>query len=145
MHISMRGDYGLRAVIDLASHYGEGPIQSSEIARRQRVPEPYLDQLLTVLRKAGFIKSVRGPQGGHSLLCHPAHLMVGDVLVALEGSLVPIVCVEETASCQLADRCAMREVWRRVKEAADDVLNSITIEELARRQAGFDRRDMYHI
>src|SRR3990170_2402022 len=64
MKVSMKGDYGVRALIELAHHYGEGPVQSAVIASRQGVPEPYLDQLLTALRRAGFIRSVRGPQGG---------------------------------------------------------------------------------
>ena len=68
MKVSMRGDYGIRALVDLADHYGEGPVQSREIAERQYIPEPYLDQLLTMLRKAGFIHSRRGPRAA---ICSP--------------------------------------------------------------------------
>ena len=69
MRISTKGDYGIRALIELAHHHGRpGPLQSSEIAARQGIPEAYLEQLLTILRRAGFIRSVRGPQGGHALI-----------------------------------------------------------------------------
>ena len=145
MRISMRGDYGIRAVVDLAQHYGEGPVQSGEIARRQGIPEPYLDQLLATLRKARLVASVRGPQGGHALVRHPSELTLGDVLAALEGSFAPLRCVEEESACQLAGHCAAREVWQRVQETTQSVLNSVTVEELAKRQAGYDSRVMYYI
>ena len=74
MKVSMKGDYGVRALVELAHHYGEGQVQSAAIAARQSIPEPYLDQLLTTLRRAGFIRSVRGPQGGHALIRDPHDL-----------------------------------------------------------------------
>ena len=81
MRISTKGDYGVRALIELSHHFGQGkPIQSAEIAARQHSPEPYLDQLLTTLRKAGFIRSVRGPQGGHALLQRPEEIRLSDVM-----------------------------------------------------------------
>ena len=76
MKVSMKGDYGVRALVELAHHYGEGPVQSAAIASRQCIPEPYLDQLLTSLRRAGFIRSVRGPQGGHAMIRDPRELRV---------------------------------------------------------------------
>ncbi|MGH2608100.1 MAG: RrF2 family transcriptional regulator, partial [Tepidiformaceae bacterium] len=90
MRVSTRSDYGLRALIELAGHYGQGPLQSSEIALRRHVPEQYLDQLLTALRKAGFIRSVRGPAGGHELVRPPDGICVREVIEALEGSLSPV-------------------------------------------------------
>src|SRR3989304_5201364 len=86
MKVSMKGDYGVRALIELAHHYGEGPVQSAVIASRQGVPEPYLDQLLTALRRAGFIRSVRGPQGGHALIRDPQELRLSEAIGALEGT-----------------------------------------------------------
>ena len=76
MRVSTRSDYGLRALIELAGHYGRGPLQSSEIALRRHIPEQYLDQLLTSLRKAGFIRSVRGPSGGHELVRPPTDINI---------------------------------------------------------------------
>ena len=89
MRISSKGEYGLRALFDLAQRYGEGPIQSHDIHQRQGVDENYLNQILIVLRKAGLIESVRGPQGGHRLARPPAQITLLEALVALEGPLLP--------------------------------------------------------
>jgi Rrf2 family protein len=134
MLVSMKGDYGIRALTELALRYGEGPIQSSAIAARQGVPEPYLDQLLTALRRAGFIRSVRGPQGGHALVKDPREVRLSDVLVALEGSLAPISCLDDPAGCPKADRCGLQEVWERVYAAITEILDSITIADLAEKE-----------
>src|SRR5688572_23414336 len=85
----MRADYGARAIIDLAQHYGQGLTQTAEIAARQRIPESYLEQLLTTLRKAGLVRSVRGPAGGHELARSPANLTLGDIMDVLEGVSSP--------------------------------------------------------
>src|SRR5213592_207285 len=111
MKISMKGDYGLRALVDLADHFGEGPVQSKEIADRQDIPEPYLDQLLTVLRKAGYIRSRRGPQGGHALAKAPAEISMGDVITTLEGSIAPVGCLDGTMDCSLSGKCGQQEIW----------------------------------
>src|SRR6476620_9715851 len=86
--LSMRSDYGARAIVDLARHYNQGPVQSAEIAGRQAIPEAYLEQLLTTLRKSGLIRSTRGPHGGHELARPPAEIRCADVINALEGPLV---------------------------------------------------------
>ncbi|MFQ5861407.1 MAG: RrF2 family transcriptional regulator, partial [Dehalococcoidia bacterium] len=85
MRVSMKVDYGVRALMDLTQRYGQGPVQTSEIAQHQGIPEPYLDQLLTTLRKAGFIRSRRGPGGGHTLAREPEAISLGAVINALEG------------------------------------------------------------
>ena len=135
MRISTKGDYGVRALIELTHHYGEGPIQSAEIAARQRIPEPYLDQLLTTLRKAGFIRSVRGPQGGHALLLPPEEIRLSDVIQALEGSLSPVSHLhDEGHQCRAA-----HEVWHHVEEATKEILDGVTIRDLASREREYDR------
>lgn len=133
MRVSTKGDYGVRALVELAHHYGEGPVQSAEIARRQGIPEPYLDQLLTTLRRAGFIRSVRGPQGGHALLRPPAEIQLCEVIEALEGSLSPIACLDD-ASCTKPGTCAQREVWEQVRRATQQILSSYSIADLAEKE-----------
>src|SRR5207249_11044945 len=91
----MRTDYGVRALIDLAQHDGQGPVQCAEIAQRQMVPEPFLDQVLSVLRKAGLVRSTRGPKGGHVLAREAAGITMLDVVRALEGSLSPVAYLDE--------------------------------------------------
>jgi Rrf2 family cysteine metabolism transcriptional repressor len=135
MRVSTRSDYGLRALIELAGHYGRGPLQSSEIALRRHVPEQYLDQLLTSLRKAGFIRSIRGPQGGHELVRDPAQICVREVIEALDGSLSPVPWLDEPP--ELTDhphRCGQREIWERVRDASTEILSSYSVADLLERE-----------
>lgn len=134
MKVSMKVDYGVRALVDLAQHHGGRPIQTSEIAARRGIPEPYLDQVLTTLRKAGLISSRRGPQGGHTLARPPEDIHLGEIITILEGSMAPIGCVEKSSECALSSTCATREVWRAVKEATAGVLDATSIGQLAARQ-----------
>jgi len=135
MRISTKGDYGVRALIELSYHYGNGTVQSAEIAARQHIPEPYLDQLLTTLRKAGFIRSVRGPQGGHALVIPPDEIRLSDVIRALEGSLSPVSHLhDEGYQCRAA-----HEVWHKVEDATARILEGVTIADLARRELEYDR------
>jgi len=134
MKISTKGDYGLRALIELAHHFGETrPVQSSEIAYRQRIPESYLEQLMTTLRRAGFIRSVRGPQGGHALIREPAGLRVREVIEALEGAIMPVECLDEGSACSRNGGCAQVDMWRDVRDAILVVLEGTTVADLAER------------
>ncbi|MCL5962324.1 MAG: Rrf2 family transcriptional regulator [Chloroflexi bacterium] len=145
MKVSMKSDYSLRAVLDLAGRFGKGPIQSADIAARQGIPEAYLEQLLTHLRKAGLIQSVRGPQGGHLLARPPEQISVGDVIDALEGSVAPLQCVETSSACSLSGACAQRELWKEIDEMTHRVLNSTTIASLLEREAAHQRKAMFYI
>jgi Rrf2 family protein len=136
MRISTKGDYGVRALIELSHRFGQGTTQSAEIAARQHIPEPYLDQLLTTLRKAGFIRSVRGPQGGHALLRPPDEIKLSDVIRALEGSLSPVSHLhDEGYQCRAA-----HEVWHKVEDATAKILDGVTIGDLAARELQYDRQ-----
>ena len=136
MRISTKGDYGVRALIELSHQYGQGTMQSAQIAMRQHIPEPYLDQLLTTLRKAGFIRSVRGPQGGHALVRAPEEIRLSDVIRSLEGSLSPVLHLhEEGYQCRAA-----HEVWHRVEDATQKILDGVTIGDLAAREMQYDRQ-----
>ena len=134
MRVSMKGDYGVRALVELAHHYGEGPVQSAVIAGRQSIPEPYLDQLLTSLRRAGFIRSIRGPQGGHALIRDPRALKLSEAIGALEGSLSPIGCLDDPEGCPKTMNCCLRPVWQEIEQATVKILDGITIADLAERQ-----------
>ena len=134
MKVSTKGDYGVRALVELAHHYGQGPVQSAEIAARQEVPETYLDQLLTTLRRAGFIRSVRGPQGGHALIRDPKDVRLSEVMTALEGSLAPIACVDDPDACTRTGGCVQREVWLKVRDATVQILESVSIGDLAEKE-----------
>jgi Rrf2 family protein len=135
----MRSDYGAHAVIELARHYGQGPVQCAEIAQRQKIPESYLDQLLSSLRRVGIVRSVRGPHGGHELARDPRELTLGDVVTALEGPVVPQEFVHSLASdaegTDWWSACAVRNAWYAAAEASQRLLDATTIQELVEQQA----------
>ncbi|HUF52241.1 MAG TPA: Rrf2 family transcriptional regulator [Dehalococcoidia bacterium] len=134
MKISTKGDYGIRALIELAHRYGEKrPTQSGDIAARQSIPESYLEQLLTTLRRAGFVRSVRGPQGGHVLARRPSEIAVSNVIEALEGPIIDVDCLNHAGNCATNGGCAQSEMWAAVREAVLGVLTTTTIADLAER------------
>lgn len=136
MRLTMRSDYGAHAVIELARRAGQGPVQCAEIAASQKIPEAYLDQLLSSLRRAGIIRSSRGPHGGHELARDPRELTLGDVVTALEGPVVPqefVHGLEAESDWQAA--CAVRDAWLAAAEASQRVLDSTTVQTLVERQA----------
>lgn len=145
MKVPMKVDYGVRALVDLAQRYGGGSVQTVEIAERQSIPEPYLDQLLTTLSKFGIIRSRRGPQGGHVLAKAPSEISLGMVMAGLEGTAAPLDCIAEPTECTLSSICAQREVWRSVEDAVNSVLSSTTIGDLASRQKRLQSRGTYQI
>ncbi len=144
MHVSSKGNYGIRAVLDLAQRYGEGHVQTAEIAERQNIPESYLVQLMNQLRKAGVIRSVRGPKGGHALLKQPEEVTVGDVLTVLEG---PIDLAGRSDEQQDEHQYGevIREVWEEAREAIEGVLQSVTLADLCRRLRMREQRIVYRI
>lgn len=145
MKISTKGDYGIRALIELALHYGEGrPIQNAEIAARQNIPESYLGQLLTMLRRAGFIRSIRGTQGGHILIRPPNGILISEVITALEGSILPIDCLEESSQCTQNGGCAQRDLWTHVRDAIVQVLESATVADLAAKEQQLRERNGHY-
>ena len=145
MRIPMKVDYAVRALIELADTFGSGTKQSADIAERWNIPAPYLDQLLTALRKAGLVVSVRGPQGGHALARNPAGISVREVFEALEGPLQPIDCLEDNPRCVFSRACAIQDLWAEVQASVSQLLGSVTIGELARKQTEASRAAMYYI
>jgi len=144
MKVSTKGEYGIRALLELSLRYGDGYVQSSEIASARQIPENYLYQLLITLRKAGIIRSRRGPQGGHMLARAPHDISVADALVALEGPIEPTLCVQEDVvnDCPFEDTCAMREVWQRVTDVTRAVLESTSFGFLAERETALRQAEM---
>ena len=134
MKIPMRLDYGVRALVELAMHYGDTTVQTAEIAARQGIPEAYLDQLMTTLHKCGFILSRRGPQGGHRLASDPADIDLGMVMKTLDANSSPLDCLINPLDCVFSDTCAQQEVWKSVEEAIQELLSNITLADLAQRQ-----------
>ena len=136
MKLSTKGKYGVRAVFEIARREGAGPITIKEIADRQGISFSYLEQILHKLGKAGIIESVRGPAGGYLLGRKPAELTIGDIVRALEGPIALSHCLEpgDTGDCNQADDCVARMVWAKVGEKIEEALDSITFEDLLKRQ-----------
>ncbi len=135
MRLSTKGDYGVRALIDLALYGGEGPVQRSEIARRQQIPESYLDHLLAQLRRDGFIRSTRGPGGGHQLAHAPHEMCLLHVLECLEGSLAPLACLEDDSPGHEHNvLCGQQWVWRDIYDETRRRLQAVSIADLAARE-----------
>lgn len=135
MKIPMKVDYGVRALVELALHYGERQVQTAEIAYKQGIPEAYLDQLMTTLHKCGLVSSRRGPQGGHSLAMEPCDINLSMVMNTLDANSSPLDCLSHPHDCVFSDSCAQQEVWQSVEDAVQNLLSNITLADLARRQA----------
>ena len=134
MRIPMKVDYGVRALVELAMHYGERQVQTSEIASKQGIPESYLVQLMTTLNRCGLVQSRRGPHGGHSLAVDPSTINLHVVMTTLDGNTSALDCLSYASDCIFADSCAQQEIWKSVEEAIERVLSNITLEHLAQRQ-----------
>lgn len=133
-------------MFDLAQHIGEGPISLKSIAERQGVSEHYLEQLISGLRKAGLVKSVRGAQGGYVLGKEPEKVTVGEIIRVLEGPIAPVDCVsqEDPDCCAKADHCITRTIWERVRDSINEVLDGITLADMLEDAAKMDaERSLY--
>ena len=134
MKLSTKGRYATRAMLDLALHWGEGPILIRDISKRQEISELYLKQLLIPLKAAGLVRAVRGARGGFTLARPPAQIKLIEIVQATEGSTAPVDCVDDAAICSRSDLCVTRGVWAEIKEALDRVLRSTTLQNLVERQ-----------
>lgn len=130
MRISTRGRYGLRAMLELAQGSGEAPVLMSTLAQRQGLSRKYLHALLTALKSAGLVHSVRGPGGGFVLARPPAQIKLSDILHAAEGPLSLVDCVADRRACHRSKRCPARRVWRDLSGAIEDVLDNVTLEDM---------------
>jgi Rrf2 family transcriptional regulator, cysteine metabolism repressor len=134
MKMSAKGRYGLRIMIELADHYGQGPLPVETISKNQEISGKYIHVLMASLRSAGLLRTVRGPNGGHALARKPSAITAFDIVSALEGKSSPAECVSNASLCNRSGHCVAREVWRDVASAMDSVLSSLTLEQLATRQ-----------
>lgn len=136
MKISTKGEYGIRAMLYVAMNADRGPVTSSEIARHQGIPEPYLRQILAQLSKDRLIQSNRGPQGGHLLARPASQISMRHILMSLEGQtthidqILSLPCTIDVGT----EHCVIREVFLEVKNAVERILNSTTLQDIADRQ-----------
>lgn len=147
MKISTKIRYGVRAMLELAYHYGEGPIELKEIAKNENISLKYLEQVIIPLRTAGLVKSVRGSKGGYSLAKPPSEIRLNDLVEILEGPVNLIECLRDPKSCQRSSFCVTRDIWEEISEAIYGIFHSITLEEMVNRRKEKEGRisTMYQI
>ena len=134
MKISTKGRYGTRALLEVALSQDEGPIQLKFIAERQQISLYYLERIIAPLVREGFLVSTRGPAGGVALGRKAEDIKVREVVELLEGSIAPVECVDDPSVCPRADSCATCDLWGEVKEAMEEVLDGVTLQDLVERQ-----------
>lgn len=129
MKLSTKGKYGVKAMVELAIHYGEEPLSIKSISEKQNISEYYLEQLFSPLRKAKLIKSIRGAQGGYYLSRPPEEITVAQIMEVLEGPIEISECLEEK-NCSNIGSCATRLLWARLKDSMDKVMESTTLHDM---------------
>ena len=136
MKLSTRTRYGIRAMLELAEKGQKGPLQIKIIARRQDISVKYLEQLMAILKSAGFVRSVRGARGGYALAKAANQIKLSDIFNCLEGPVTTAECIEDESYCARVADCVVRQVWTQVQEAIINVLQSITLQDLVDRTKG---------
>lgn len=148
MKLSTKGRYGVQAMLDLALHNSEGSVSLKSIAQRQELSENYLEQLFASLRRYGLIKSIRGAMGGYVLGDTPDKIIIGDVIRALEGPLLPVECLDEKKTkCAKYECCVTKGVWKKMGDGLNKVVDSISLQDLIDEYSKMKIKDnhMYYI
>lgn len=139
MKVSTRGEYGVRAMVELAKSYGSGPMSIAAVAESSSIPATYLEQLISPLREAGLVTSKRGALGGYELSKAPEKTVIGEIYRVMEGPIAPMECVSENIEeqvCPLIPNCETRPVWMQVRDSIAGVLDSMTLADLIREAPG---------
>ncbi|PYS39003.1 MAG: hypothetical protein DMG14_15555 [Acidobacteria bacterium] len=149
MKISARDEYACSAVLELALNYDtESPVRVQDIAQRQRIPMKFLFQIMQILKRVDIVRSRRGTEGGYTLTRPPSQITVGDVIRSISGPFVQLSCLDSgnlADDCGKQNPCQFKPIWAEVDRAIGNVLNSVTFEELVRRERTSQRQLMYHI
>jgi Rrf2 family protein len=134
MKLSTKGRYGVRLMIDLAIHYGEGPVLLREIAKREEISEKYLSNLVNPLKTVGLVEATRGVHGGYTLGKEPSDITMKEIVEALEGSLCLVDCVEKLTTCDRAALCVARDLWSEAAQGIGRILGKYTLADMVMRQ-----------
>lgn len=132
MKISFKGDYALKVILDLADNYPNRMIHSEDIARRQNIPQKFLEQILLELKRGGFVQSKKGPGGGYSLSRYPKEISLGSVIRFIDGSVFPISCVDPSAKqpCDTLSSCVFSPIWKQVGSGISKIIDNIDFQQL---------------
>ena len=130
MKISTKGRYALRLMLDLALNNSGKPVRIRDVSERQNISDKYLEQIISVLNKARFVRSIRGPQGGYLLTRSPEEYTAGDILRATEGSLAPVNCLQELNGCPRRDECSALPFWIGLRDTINQYVDGVTLNDL---------------
>ena len=131
MRVTYKGDYALKAVLDLALNYDQELVTSHDLAKRIDAPIKFLEQVLLDLKKGGFVESRRGNVGGYLLSRSPARITVGEVIRFIDGPIEPISCVmAKYSNCVDIQKCVFKKIWQEVAQATSDIIDNVTFEQL---------------
>lgn len=133
MKLSTRGRYSTRLMVDLAQHYGEGPIPLRAITKRQDLSRKYLEQLIFMLKADGLIRSVRGAKGGYTLARKPEEISVGQILEIVEGEFALVDCVKHPELCDRSPECLTRNIWEGLTDLLEKDLFSMSLRDILSR------------
>jgi len=135
MRLSTKGEYASRAMLELSLNYKERPLHIREISAAQDIPARFLEQILLLLKRAGYLRSKKGPNGGYYLAKPPSEINVAEVIRVMDGPLAPIDCVSVTAHevCPREDFCGLKWLWKDVRDAIAEILEKTTFRDLAER------------
>jgi Rrf2 family protein len=148
MKLSTRARYGTRAMLDLAMHNTEQTVLLKNIAEREEIPERYLENIMRTLVSSGLVVSIQGRNGGFSLARNPGDIKLSDIIQAVEGPISPVSCIDNSKTCKRMRNCVTYDIWEKLKKAMFDVLDSITLEDMAKMQKEKLKREksgMYYI
>jgi Rrf2 family transcriptional regulator, cysteine metabolism repressor len=143
MRLSTKGEYASRAMLELSLHHADGALHIREISAAQEIPERFLEQILLLLKRAGYLRSRKGPKGGYLLAKHPSLISVAEVIRVMDGPLAPIDCVSVTAHepCARESHCGLKGLWKEVRDAVAEILERTTFEDLAERSRAASSRE----
>jgi Rrf2 family cysteine metabolism transcriptional repressor len=130
MKLSTKCRYGLRAMIEIARNFNNGPVNRKNISKAQHISKAYLENILISLREQNLIRTTRGASGGFVLQDQPSRITVLQIVNALEGSIAPVDCIDNPDICERSGPCPARKVWQKLYEAQNAVLSGMTLQDL---------------
>ncbi|MBU0952034.1 MAG: Rrf2 family transcriptional regulator [Elusimicrobia bacterium] len=132
MRLTFKGDYALKIILDLSLTYNQKITQIKDMAKRQDIPEKFLEQIITLLKSAKYIKTVRGPKGGVYLAKPPAKITLGEIIRLMEGPTAPVACVSHSGytRCTFENKCVFKGIWSEVRDRINDVVDKTTFQDM---------------
>ena len=143
MRLSFKGDYALKIILDLSLMYGKGLTQMKDVSKRQDIPEKFLEQIITTLKGAKYVKTIRGPKGGVLLAMEPGKITLGEIIRLMDGPTSPIACVSRSgyAKCSFEGKCAFRDVFCDVRDRINEIVDNTTFQDMVDKTRLLDQKE----